>query len=72
MIDIEMLEGMANGEALAVGEDVGSVLLYTPVTKKSDFPSAVAYLVRRLDREHIARELSSRLVLDQTWESGIH
>jgi len=49
MIDIEMLEGMANGEALAVAEEVGSVLLYTPVTKKSDFPSAVAYLVRRLD-----------------------
>ena len=55
MIDIEMLEGMANGEALAVGEEVGSVLLYTPVTKKSDFPSAVAYLVRRLD-ENTSRE----------------
>ena len=49
MIDIEMLEGMANGEALAVADQVGSVLLYTPVTKRSDFPSAVAYLVRRLD-----------------------
>ena len=49
MIDIEMLEGMANGEALAIADKVGSALLYTPVTRRSDFPSAVAYLVRRLD-----------------------
>jgi hypothetical protein len=55
MIDIEMLEGMANGEALAIAERFGSVLLYTPVTKRSDFPSAVAYLVRRLD-ENTAEE----------------
>ena len=55
MIDIEMLEGMANGEALAIADRIGSVLLYTPVTKRSDFPSAVAYLVRRLD-ENTAEE----------------
>ncbi|MGA0866415.1 MAG: proline dehydrogenase family protein [Candidatus Nanopelagicaceae bacterium] len=55
MLDIEMLEGMANGEALAVAKRLGSVLLYTPVTKRSDFPSAVAYLVRRLD-ENTAKE----------------
>ncbi len=48
-LDIEMLEGMANAEALAVAGQTGSVLLYTPVTKHSDFPAAVAYLVRRLD-----------------------
>jgi RHH-type proline utilization regulon transcriptional repressor/proline dehydrogenase/delta 1-pyrroline-5-carboxylate dehydrogenase len=48
-IDIEMLEGMANAEALAVIHDVGSVLLYAPVTSRDDFASAVAYLVRRLD-----------------------
>ncbi|MCX6403881.1 MAG: proline dehydrogenase family protein, partial [Actinobacteria bacterium] len=48
-IDIEMLEGMANSEAQAISEIFGSVLLYSPVTYKSDFPSAVAYLVRRLD-----------------------
>jgi len=48
-IDIEMLEGMANAEALAVIRDVGSVLLYAPVTAADDFASAVAYLVRRLD-----------------------
>ena len=49
MLDIEMLEGMANGEALAIANEIGSILLYTPVTRGSDFPSAVAYLVRRLD-----------------------
>ena len=48
-IDIEMLEGMANAEALAVAAQTGSVLLYTPVTRHDDFPAAVAYLVRRLD-----------------------
>ncbi len=48
-LDIEMLEGMANAEALAVAGETGSVLLYTPVTRHSDFPAAVAYLVRRLD-----------------------
>ena len=48
-LDIEMLEGMANGEALAVAKETGRILLYTPVTRHDDFASAVAYLVRRLD-----------------------
>ncbi|MEY3094142.1 MAG: hypothetical protein RLZZ317_645 [Actinomycetota bacterium] len=48
-MDIEMLEGMANGEALALVESGESVLLYAPVTKPEDFSAAVAYLVRRLD-----------------------
>lgn len=48
-LDIEMLEGMANAEALSLAQAQGKVLLYTPVTKMEDFPSAVAYLVRRLD-----------------------
>lgn len=48
-IDIEMLEGMANAEALAITGQTGRVLLYTPVTRHEDFPAAVAYLVRRLD-----------------------
>jgi len=48
-IDIEMLEGMANAEALALAHETGSVILYTPVTRHDDFPAAVAYLVRRLD-----------------------
>jgi RHH-type proline utilization regulon transcriptional repressor/proline dehydrogenase/delta 1-pyrroline-5-carboxylate dehydrogenase len=48
-IDIEMLEGMANAEALAIVKSGHRVLLYAPVTRHDDFPAAVAYLVRRLD-----------------------
>jgi RHH-type proline utilization regulon transcriptional repressor/proline dehydrogenase/delta 1-pyrroline-5-carboxylate dehydrogenase len=48
-LDIEMLEGMANAEALAITRLGHQVLFYTPVTNKDDFASAVAYLVRRLD-----------------------
>lgn len=48
-VDIEMLEGMANAEALAVTRAGQPVLLYAPVTRSDDFAAAVAYLVRRLD-----------------------
>ena len=48
-LDVEMLEGMANAEARALARDGLRVVLYTPVTRRDDFASAVAYLVRRLD-----------------------
>ncbi len=48
-IDVEMLEGMANAESLAIARTGQKVLLYAPVTRVNDFASAVAYLVRRLD-----------------------
>jgi len=48
-LDIEMLEGMANPEALAIAKRNLRILLYAPVTRADDFASAVAYLVRRLD-----------------------
>ena len=48
-LDIEMLEGMANAEALAIVKSGRTVLLYAPVTRHDDFAAAVAYLVRRLD-----------------------
>jgi RHH-type proline utilization regulon transcriptional repressor/proline dehydrogenase/delta 1-pyrroline-5-carboxylate dehydrogenase len=48
-LDVEMLEGMANAEALALTKSGQPVLLYAPVTRRNDFASAVAYLVRRLD-----------------------
>ena len=48
-LDIEMLEGMANPEALAIAKRNLRILLYAPVTRGDDFASAVAYLVRRLD-----------------------
>ena len=48
-MDIEMLEGMANAEALLLSTKYKKVLFYTPVTEDNDFASAVAYLVRRFD-----------------------
>jgi RHH-type proline utilization regulon transcriptional repressor/proline dehydrogenase/delta 1-pyrroline-5-carboxylate dehydrogenase len=48
-VDVEMLEGMANSESLAIAKTGQPVLLYAPVTRHDDFASAVAYLVRRLD-----------------------
>jgi len=48
-MDIEMLEGMANAEALLLSSKYKKVLFYTPVTGDNDFASAIAYLVRRFD-----------------------
>jgi RHH-type proline utilization regulon transcriptional repressor/proline dehydrogenase/delta 1-pyrroline-5-carboxylate dehydrogenase len=48
-LDVEMLRGMAPAQARAVLADAGSVVLYTPVVDRADLPSAVAYLVRRLE-----------------------
>jgi len=48
-LDVEMLEGMASAEALAIVRSGQPVLLYAPVTRHDDFAAAVAYLVRRLD-----------------------
>ncbi|MEN0128216.1 MAG: bifunctional proline dehydrogenase/L-glutamate gamma-semialdehyde dehydrogenase [Brevundimonas sp.] len=48
-MDVEMLQGMAPAQARAVRDDVGAVLLYTPVVAHEDFDVAVAYLVRRLE-----------------------
>jgi RHH-type proline utilization regulon transcriptional repressor/proline dehydrogenase/delta 1-pyrroline-5-carboxylate dehydrogenase len=61
-LDIEMLEGMANAEALAITRSGQPVLLYAPITRKDDFASAVAYLVRRLD-ENTAPENYLRAAL---------
>lgn len=62
-VDVEMLEGMANAEALVIARDAGTVLLYAPVTQADDFASAVAYLVRRLD-ENTAPENYLRASFD--------
>jgi RHH-type proline utilization regulon transcriptional repressor/proline dehydrogenase/delta 1-pyrroline-5-carboxylate dehydrogenase len=48
-VRVEMLQGMAPGAARAVRDDVGRVLLYTPVAARQDLDVAVAYLVRRLE-----------------------
>jgi len=48
-VEIEMLLGLAPAQAEAVRRDVGALLLYTPVVAASDFDSAIAYLIRRLE-----------------------
>jgi RHH-type proline utilization regulon transcriptional repressor/proline dehydrogenase/delta 1-pyrroline-5-carboxylate dehydrogenase len=48
-IEFEMLLGMAAGQATAVRETVGGLLLYTPVVHPDEFDVAIAYLVRRLE-----------------------
>ena len=63
LVEMEMLEGMANPQALAVREAAGHLLLYAPIVRRDDFESAVAYLVRRLDEntspENFLRHLFS-------------
>jgi RHH-type transcriptional regulator, proline utilization regulon repressor / proline dehydrogenase / delta 1-pyrroline-5-carboxylate dehydrogenase len=48
-IEFEMLLGMAQGQAEAVKQDVGGLLLYTPVVHPQEFDVAIAYLIRRLE-----------------------
>ena len=48
-LDIEMLQGMAPGQAAEIRQMSGEVILYTPVVKKEDFDVAISYLVRRLE-----------------------
>ncbi len=48
-IEFEMLLGMAEGQADAVREDVGGLLLYTPVVRPQEFDVAIGYLIRRLE-----------------------
>ena len=61
-LDVEMLEGMADAQAEALVAGGQPVLLYAPVTRRDDFPAAVAYLVRRLD-ENTAPENYLRAAL---------
>jgi len=48
-VEVEMLLGMAAGQAAAVRRETGSLLLYTPVVHPREFDVAIAYLVRRLE-----------------------
>lgn len=48
-VEFEMLQGMAQHLSTQVKKDVGSLLLYTPVVRPSEFQVAVAYLTRRLE-----------------------
>lgn len=48
-VEVEMLLGMAQGQAAAVAREVGAVLLYVPVVRPDEFDVAISYLVRRLE-----------------------
>ncbi len=48
-VEFEMLEGMAPLQARQVHDATGNMLLYTPIVARRDFPSAIAYLFRRLE-----------------------
>ena len=48
-IEMEMLEGMADGTRRVVQNLSRGMLLYCPAAMKEDFHNAIAYLIRRLD-----------------------
>ncbi|WP_460512008.1 proline dehydrogenase family protein [Frigoribacterium salinisoli] len=48
-VEFEMLLGMAEAQAELVKQDVGGLLLYTPVVHPREFDVAISYLVRRLE-----------------------
>jgi RHH-type proline utilization regulon transcriptional repressor/proline dehydrogenase/delta 1-pyrroline-5-carboxylate dehydrogenase len=72
LVEIEMLEGMANHQARAVQAEAGGLLVYAPVVKREDFTSALAYLVRRLDEntapENFLREIFAIAPGSPAWE----
>ena len=53
-IEFEMLEGMANAQAVEVRQRTGGLVVYTPAVGEKEFEAAVAYLVRRLDENTAA------------------
>ena len=71
-VEFEMLEGMANHQARVVRDTAGGLLLYAPIVRREDFPSAIAYLVRRLDEntspENFLHDLFGMRFGDAAWE----
>ena len=49
LVELEMLEGMANHQARAVRQAASGLVLYAPVVHRENFSSALTYLLRRLD-----------------------
>ncbi|NYE94360.1 RHH-type proline utilization regulon transcriptional repressor/proline dehydrogenase/delta 1-pyrroline-5-carboxylate dehydrogenase [Psychromicrobium silvestre] len=64
-VEFEMLLGMAEDQADAVRQDVGSLLLYTPVVKPQQFDVAISYLIRRLE-ENASQENFMSAVFELT------
>ncbi|WP_051016078.1 bifunctional proline dehydrogenase/L-glutamate gamma-semialdehyde dehydrogenase, partial [Cellulomonas massiliensis] len=69
-IDVEMLLGMAPGQAESVRREVGSLLLYTPVVAPREFDVAIAYLIRRLE-EGASTENFMSAVFDLDSDEGL-
>uniref|UniRef100_UPI002028ACB2 bifunctional proline dehydrogenase/L-glutamate gamma-semialdehyde dehydrogenase n=1 Tax=Actinotalea sp. C106 TaxID=2908644 RepID=UPI002028ACB2 len=69
-IEFEMLLGMAQGQAEAVREEVGGLLLYTPVVAPAEFDVAIAYLIRRLE-EGASTENFMSAVFDLDRDAGL-
>ena len=62
-VEFEMLAGMAPDQVERIKQDVGGVLLYTPVVHPDHFDVAISYLVRRLE-ENAAEENFMSAVFD--------
>lgn len=71
-VEFEMLEGMANHQARVICDVAEGLLLYAPVVRSEDFPSAIAYLVRRLDEntseENFLHDLFGMTYGSREWE----
>jgi RHH-type transcriptional regulator, proline utilization regulon repressor / proline dehydrogenase / delta 1-pyrroline-5-carboxylate dehydrogenase len=69
----ELLEGMANPEVCALAFIGVNVLVYAPIVFDHEFPSAIAYLTRRLDENTSAQNYlaqSFAMQLDSAeWQS---
>ncbi len=73
LVEIEMLEGMANHQSRAVKQAAGGLLMYAPAVQKHDFLSAMAYLFRRLDENtaqgNFLRDMFDMRPGSPEWES---
>jgi RHH-type transcriptional regulator, proline utilization regulon repressor / proline dehydrogenase / delta 1-pyrroline-5-carboxylate dehydrogenase len=72
-LEFELLEGMADSLCRALVDVGASVLVYAPFVAERELPSALAYLVRRLDEntasENFLRHGFDMRVGDQAWEA---
>jgi RHH-type transcriptional regulator, proline utilization regulon repressor / proline dehydrogenase / delta 1-pyrroline-5-carboxylate dehydrogenase len=68
-IRIEMLAGMADDQADEMADRLGNILVYLPITSRSEFHTAMAYLARRLD-ENATPDGFLRHALDLTPEGA--
>ncbi len=64
-----MLAGMADDQADEMAERLGNILVYLPITSRSEFHTAMAYLARRLD-ENATPDGFLRHALDLTPEGA--